>query len=509
MKFRDRHEEFEKRAVAEFMANPGLMEEETAMPMKSGRSAKMKPPTNVFEDEDFKDQLVKLLVASPKACQSCSAVLSDKDFKPLQGEHWGPARRVVAGRALAHYQEHGRPLRKLLRSKVIENVNETELGKCGIDELNSYLDHLGTVKPQREAVLEMVLTYKQQRRMATAIEEMAALQAAGDLTPEKLTELSYSAILPDSRASKPVSAASILEQEFTDPAYVVNPFVPDGQVGCIAGRPKVGKSWLILQLAASTASGWPFLKRKVERPGRVLYFALEDTERRLNDRLRQLLTTEAEQGGLGAIDIHFEAVSPAQLRQLLEEARREKDPYRMVIIDPFLGATKPRRTNVDLVASDYQQVAVLGKIAREQKVALVVVHHTRKASADYLLDTLLGTTGTSAAFDWIWILQRRQADTFLQITGRDVRERELRLRLRLAGEKRGWRPIAEGPEATAGNSQIQVLALLRKKKRSLSRKQMSEETGFSLNRLDQILHRLWKRGKIRKIKGGLYAYPQD
>lgn len=53
----------------------------------------------------------------------------------------------------------------------------------------------------------------------------------------------------------------------------------------LAGRPKLGKSWLALQLAQASACGGKVFEQSVE-PGPVLYIALEDSERRLQQRLQ-------------------------------------------------------------------------------------------------------------------------------------------------------------------------------------------------------------------------------
>ncbi len=49
----------------------------------------------------------------------------------------------------------------------------------------------------------------------------------------------------------------------------------------LAGAPKVGKSWLALDLCLSVAKGEPFLKRNTEQ-GYVAYLSLEDIGNNLN-----------------------------------------------------------------------------------------------------------------------------------------------------------------------------------------------------------------------------------
>jgi len=60
-------------------------------------------------------------------------------------------------------------------------------------------------------------------------------------------------------------------------------------VTIFAGRPKVGKSWAMLQLAIAVATGQPFLgKLRVLKQGGVVYCALEEPQRRTTARMRKL-----------------------------------------------------------------------------------------------------------------------------------------------------------------------------------------------------------------------------
>ena len=78
--------------------------------------------------------------------------------------------------------------------------------------------------------------------------------------------------------------AELYATHFPPPAFVVDNLLPHG-LTILAGRPKLGKSWLALQIAGAVGSGGEVLGRPVTR-GKVLYLALEDTARRLRDRAK-------------------------------------------------------------------------------------------------------------------------------------------------------------------------------------------------------------------------------
>jgi hypothetical protein len=73
-------------------------------------------------------------------------------------------------------------------------------------------------------------------------------------------------------------------------AYAVPGLIPEGSV-LLVGAPKIGKSWMVLSIALAAAVGGRALGIEVpQRP--VLYLALEDGHRRLQDRCRRLLADD-------------------------------------------------------------------------------------------------------------------------------------------------------------------------------------------------------------------------
>ena len=80
-----------------------------------------------------------------------------------------------------------------------------------------------------------------------------------------------------------ISSAALMDQEFTPAEFVVKGFLPKG-LCVLGGAPKIGKSWMMLDLCLHVAKCEPFLDMEVKQ-GTALYLSLEDT----NDRIRQRL----------------------------------------------------------------------------------------------------------------------------------------------------------------------------------------------------------------------------
>jgi hypothetical protein len=217
-----------------------------------------------------------------------------------------------------------------------------------------------------------------------------------------------------------------LTAHYPEPKWAVKGLIPEG-VTFIAGPPKLGKSIFALNLAVAVSSeGGKALSYFDVETGSVLYLALEDGPRRIQERLRKLtggrISEKLEvvtgwprinQGGLEAIEAWIERHSDA----------------RLLIVDT-LKMLRPLATGRDrnVYDADYEAIQPLTKIAA-QRVALGIVHHTRKAIADDPLATVSGSYGLTGAADGVLVLSRRRgrSDAALNVIGRDVEEQELAL----------------------------------------------------------------------------------
>ena len=103
--------------------------------------------------------------------------------------------------------------------------------------------------------------------------------------------------------------------ELFDTQYQSKPPLIDGLLYpgtyIFAGSPKLGKSFLMAQLAYHISTGTP-LWNYTTRKGTVLYLALEDDYRRLQERLYRMFGTEST-------DNLFFSVSASQLGKGLDE----------------------------------------------------------------------------------------------------------------------------------------------------------------------------------------------
>ena len=191
------------------------------------------------------------------------------------------------------------------------------------------------------------------------------------------------------------------------------------------GSPKVGKSFMMAQLAYHVSTGTPLWNYPV-RKSTVLYFALEDDYPRLQRRLYHMFGTD------GTDNLYF-ATECKTVNGGLEDQIRgfmtEHPDTGLIIIDTLKRVREAGGADYSY-GSDYDIVARLKSLADSYKVTMLIVHHTRKQQANDKFDMISGTTGLLGAADGAFVLSKeiRTANTAtLDITGRDQQDQKLYL----------------------------------------------------------------------------------
>lgn len=251
------------------------------------------------------------------------------------------------------------------------------------------------------------------------------LRDYASLNADQLREFHYTVRHPEDTPEQPKrkvtwSLDELLAEQFPEPRWAVPSLLPVG-LSILAGRPKVGKSWLALQIALAVSAGGYALGRKVER-GRSLFIALEDSPRRLQSRL---LDMGAAAGGNLDIVTDWPPLLQGGLLELETVAAR----YDLVCIDTLsrLAAGLDQDDISEMTATFGQ----LQQIALNSDAALLFNDHHRKASVmgANVVDDVMGSTGKAAVADCIWGLYKQQGKrgADLRVTGRDLDEQTLHL----------------------------------------------------------------------------------
>jgi hypothetical protein len=299
------------------------------------------------------------------------------------------------------------------------------------------------------------------------------------------------------------------EQVFQTLQWVVEGIVSEGY-GLLAGPPKVGKSWLVLALALAGASGGTFLSIPVrKRP--VLYLALEDGDRRMQDRCRTLLAGQGIPSGFN----YATSAKPEDILPIVA-AWLDRNPDGLVLLDT-LGKVMPRALPGE---NDYQRDYRVGGnlkgiVDQHSGSTLLVVHHTRKATTIDWLESASGTFGLAGAADFIIGLSRArgEASATLRVTGRDIIEGEYAVTFdggawALTGEtlSDAQRQASQGRViAGLGDDSAKVVAFIDGHPEGVRRTAVARHMGWSDDKASTYLTRLAEAGRIVKPSRGLYA----
>ena len=301
-------------------------------------------------------------------------------------------------------------------------------------------------------------------------------------------------------------------QTFPPLTYAVQGIFTEGY-NLLVGAPKIGKSWLALSCALSFAQGTPALGSIALPSSRpVLYLALEDTPRRLQDRTRTLLN--------GApIPQLFHFATEAYANKAFGVIRAWLDEFghnSLVMIDTYQKVATPPKNGEQGYGHDYAIGSNLKRLAQDYEgVCLIVVHHTRKASSFDFVDGVSGTNGVAGSADTVAVLSRARQDNkaTLNVTGRDVAEAEFALTFNegkwqlMGGDLQSAQTHAIQIRDTVGlgTNMAEVVTYVVGAGEPVNIKQVSDACGLSVDTTKTYLSRLVSDERLTRTSRGLYS----
>jgi hypothetical protein len=308
------------------------------------------------------------------------------------------------------------------------------------------------------------------------------------------------------RASKPKrsiippqQAATLMTIEFPPIKFVVPGIIVQG-VTLLAGKPKIGKSWLLLHAAIAVARGGFTLGELHCIEGDVLYCALEDGPARVKRRLQRLL------GDAPCPERLFYYTKMPRLTEggldwLRAWIRSAPNP-RLICIDTLVRVKSPKKRDEGSYEADYGSLQELCALASEFNVAIVVVHHLRKADADDPFDTISGTLGLTASPDSLLVLKRDSGGFVLHGHGRDLPDIEKAVSF--DRETHVWRIVGEAAAVRWSTERTTVFEAIKEAKEPVGPNDVAAVTGLRPVSVRKLLVKLLKEGAIERVKYGRY-----
>ena len=225
---------------------------------------------------------------------------------------------------------------------------------------------------------------------------------------------------------KTVDAETLLSTPMSKTMFIVDGLISQG-VNVISGASKIGKSWLMLWLGLQVAQGnsiWGLPTLQCD----VLYMSLEDTQRRIKDRLYNLTDSAPD-------NLYFAVTSGligGGLEEQITDFLTEHPATKLVIIDTLqkVRDSKGSAGKAGMYGNDYDDISSIKRIADGFNIAILLVHHLRKLQdSDDPFNDVSGSTGIIGAADTNFILRRKRSENAatLLVSGRDVEYQELTL----------------------------------------------------------------------------------
>ncbi len=280
--------------------------------------------------------------------------------------------------------------------------------------------------------------------------------------------------------------------------YLIENTLPEG-LNLLAGRPKIGKSWMALDLALAVAYGGRAIGAIPVQEAAVLYLALEDGPRRMKDRLQIVSGGEPLPDGLACF-FDWPKMDEGGLSRLDEYLRRNH-ACRFVIVDTLQKVKGRPGFNSNAYESDYAALSGLQRLALDRRACILLVHHLRKSGGDDILDSVSGSVGITGAADAVLILERGRgdADAVLHVTGRDVTES--RLALRFDGGR--WTLLGDAEEHSISDTRRKILDVLQSG--PMPPKEISEATEIQLGTVRVTLSRMADAQQVARAEDGKYT----
>jgi RecA-family ATPase len=283
--------------------------------------------------------------------------------------------------------------------------------------------------------------------------------------------------------------------------FVVPGYIVEG-LTLFAGKPKIGKSWLLLHAAIAVARGGFTLGDIHCQEGDALYCALEDNKRRLRSRMSKLMGTSPWPPRL-QFTCEMPRLAEGGLDYIKKWVEGAKQP-RLVVIDVLAMVRMPNRKDLSSYDADYQAVKELRALAHQYGVAIVLVHHLRKAEADDAFDTISGTLGLTGAPDTVMVIRRDTTGATLHARGRDIAEIEKAVRF--DATTCAWTVLGDASEVRRSGERSAITnALAEAGDEPLGPSQISTAVGMRAGNVRRLLSKMKADGIIKKASYGKYT----
>ncbi len=298
--------------------------------------------------------------------------------------------------------------------------------------------------------------------------------------------------------------ADLMAKELPPVRWIVDGLIPDG-VTLIGAKAKKGKTALMMHIGCSVAGGNGTLGSVSTEQVEVLYLAMEDNERRFQKRMRQMLEGRTPPAGFYLVN-GWPPLDHGGL-DAFERLLDERPTIGLIIVDTLEHIRPARRVRDGVYADDYSAVRGLQRLAGERRVAIVPLHHLRKAPAEDVFDEFNGSMGLMASVDNAIVLRSVNGVNGMLELHRRGRDYEDDTPLAIKGDKRTllWSLTGEAQEAFRSAQRQAIVDLLKKHPAGMRPKEIALALSKNETTTRRLLQKLLDESSPRIVnRDGVY-----
>jgi hypothetical protein len=210
---------------------------------------------------------------------------------------------------------------------------------------------------------------------------------AADATPAQQIKFTHVPYVREPLALPTITLSDISGGTYAPTRWMFHGLLPCGAFLWV-GRPKIGKSLLLLQMATAAGRGFDFLDHEAEGPMAGLLILAEDTDERVQRRVHGTQTVAPSnvmvwtRKTFGEIAEKYS--SSMSLPEFLDRYLQQNPSCRFIVLDTeetcraIWEGEKQEKDTRRITQVDYSQTRGFDTVAMKHRVHIALVNHTRK-----------------------------------------------------------------------------------------------------------------------------------
>jgi len=296
--------------------------------------------------------------------------------------------------------------------------------------------------------------------------------------------------------------------------WLINRYLPHVGTLSLIGKPKIGKSFLVLEMALSIVEGGRFWDEQCTPTG-VLLYMLEDSERRIKDRINKLRPERLQPKKTFRIKYRNDKDGPFRVNPdgsggLLDNIRKHKRDYPdigFVVIDMWKDVRGTPERNLDAYQATGQLVAPISALAQELDIVIFIIHHAKKGKIDPddVSDAASGSNALAGATEGSWTIWKHGGKARIVA---EVRESEdFDLQLEKTEGSLVWNPVESINHRSSSSTKTRIHNVLVAAGCELTPRDVALRLKIDDRTANARLHDLRNEGIVQSSRHGIYSLP--